>query len=291
MTGPLRIGIDVGGTGVEAVALAADGSVVARERIPTERGEAGVVASVLAAARSLRVPASTIGIGIPGRIDAGRVYDAVNLDVRELDLASMISERMGAPVAVDNDVRAAALGAASRRQAASLAYLNLGTGVAAGIVLDGRVVDGSVGVAGEIGHLAIDPSGPRCACGQRGCIEALAGGGSLAGRAGDPVERVALRAESGDETARAILDGLARGAAAGVRVLALAVDPERILIGGGIARRGDKLRGEITGELERAAEGSAFLASLRLAERIEIVSPDEALGAVGAALMGDRLVA
>jgi predicted NBD/HSP70 family sugar kinase len=74
-------------------------------------------------------------------------------------------------------------------------------------------------------------------------------------------------------------------------VLALAVDPERILIGGGIARRGDKLRGEITGELERAAEGSAFLASLRLAERIEIVSPDEALGAVGAALMGDRLVA
>jgi len=289
MIGSARLGIDVGGTSIEAVALAADGSVRAHARLPTERGEDGIVRSVLAAVSALEVPATTIGIGIPGRIDAGRVHDAVNLDVRELDLVGEISRRAGAPVVVDNDVRAAALGAASRAGATSLAYLNLGTGVAAGIVVDGRVIDGSSGVAGEIGHLSIDPRGPRCACGQLGCIEAFAGGGSIARRAREPVEKVAERADAGDETAGAILADLARGAAAGVRALALAVDPEIIMIGGGIARRGERLRDEIAGALARTADGSVFLTSLRLEERIEIVSPDDAVGAVGAALMGDRL--
>lgn len=291
MNGALRVGIDVGGTSVEAVALAADGSITARSRVRTERGEDGVVASILDAVRILDTPASTIGVGAPGRIDDGRVFDAVNLGVRELHLAAAIAGATGVPVAIDNDVRAAALGASARWDMPNLAYLNLGTGVAAGVVIDGRVVDGSAGVAGEIGHLAIDPGGPPCACGQRGCIEAFSGGGAITQRAGEPVERVALRAEAGDEGAQEILAGLARGAAAAVRVLALAVDPERILIGGGIAHRGNKLRDEIAGELARAAEGSAFLASLRLGERIEIVSPEEAVGAVGAALMGDRLVA
>lgn len=291
MSGPLRVGIDVGGTSVEAVALAADGSIAARSRVRTERGEEGVVASILDAVGGLGVDAMTIGIGVPGRIDAGRVYDAVNLGVRELHLAAEIAGATGVPVAIDNDVRAAALGAASRWEMPNLAYLNLGTGVAAGVVIDGRVVDGSAGVAGEIGHLAIDPGGPACACGQRGCIEAFAGGGAITERAGEPLERVSLRADAGDEAARRVVADLARGAAAAVRVLALAVDPERVLIGGGIARRGERLRDEIAGELARAADGSAFLASLRLAERIEIVSPDEAVGAVGAALVGDRLVA
>ncbi|GGF44577.1 NagC family transcriptional regulator [Microbacterium sorbitolivorans] len=291
MSGPLRVGIDVGGTSVEAVALAADGSIAARSRVRTARGEEGVVASILDAVGGLGVDAATIGIGVPGRIDAGRVYDAVNLGVRELHLAAEIAGATGVPVAIDNDVRAAALGAASRWEMPNLAYLNLGTGVAAGVVIDGRVVDGSAGVAGEIGHLAIDPGGPVCACGQRGCIEAFAGGGAITERAGEPLERVSLRADAGDEVARRVVADLARGAAAAVRVLALAVDPERVLVGGGIARRGERLRDEIAGELARAADGSAFLASLRLAERIEIVSPDEAVGAVGAALVGDRLVA
>jgi len=291
MSGALRVGIDVGGTSVEAVALAADGSIAARSRVRTERGEDGVVASILDAVRILDTPASTIGIGVPGRIDAGRVFDAVNLGVRELHLAAAIAEATGVPVAIDNDVRAAALGASARWDMPNLAYLNLGTGVAAGVVIDGRVVDGSSGVAGEIGHLAIDPGGPPCACGQRGCIEAFSGGGAITQRAGEPLERVSLRADAGDEAARRVVADLARGAAAAVRVLALAVDPERVLIGGGIARRGERLRDEIAGELARAADGSAFLASLRLAERIEIVSPDEAVGAVGAALVGDRLVA
>ena len=290
MIAPARIGVDVGGSGVEAVALASDGSVVAHARIPTELGEAGIVRSVLAAVDAVGGPAATIGIGIPGRIAGGRVSDAVNLGVRELDLAAAISHRTGSRVVVDNDVRAAALGASVRRGAQNLAYLNLGTGVAAGIVIGGHVVDGSSGVAGEIGHLSIDPRGPRCACGQRGCVEVFAGGGSIARRAGEPVERVAARAEAGDAAAREILADLARGAAAGVRALALAVDPELIMIGGGIARRGEKLRAEIAAELARAAEGSAFLAALRLEDRIEIVSPDEAIGAIGAALVGDRLI-
>lgn len=295
MSANVRVGVDVGGSTTEAVALGADGSVIAREERATIRGAAGVIDGIIAAidAVSCGSEISSIGIGAPGRVSRGRVYDAVNLGIVEADLAGPVSARFASAVSVENDVRAATRGIGIERGIASLAYLNLGTGVAAGVLIDGRVNDGSRGVAGEIGHLSIDPAGPECACGQRGCIEAFAGGGSIAERTGRgpfAVRDAFDRADRGDEAARDVVAGLGRGAAAAVRTLALAADPDLIVIGGGIARLGDRLLVPIRRELQRAAEGSAFLGSLHLPERIELLPPGVPIGAIGAALSDARSV-
>lgn len=295
MSAGVRVGVDVGGSTTVAVALAADGAVVARDERTTIRGTAGVIAGIIAAidAVALRDEISSIGVGVPGRVSGGSVHDAVNLGIVEVDLAGPVSEHFSSSaVRVENDVRAATRGIGIQCGSGSLAYLNLGTGVAAGVLVDGRVNDGSRGVAGEIGHLSIDPSGPRCACGQRGCIEAFAGGGSIAVRTGGgpfAVREVFDRADHGDPIAREIVSGLARGAAAAVRTLALAVDPDTIVIGGGIARLGARLMGPILTELATSAASSAFLSSLRLAERIELLPQGIPIGAIGAALSDARI--
>ena len=117
-----------------------------------------------------------------------RVVHAVNLGVDELDLAAAVEPGLGVPVRVENDVKAAAFGAyALHGGSGSMGYLNLGTGIAAGIVADGELWRGARGTAGEVGHISVDPNGPLCRCGQHGCIEAFAGGGAIAerwGRAG-----------------------------------------------------------------------------------------------------------
>ncbi len=125
------------------------------------------------------------------------------LGVESLDIARLAGAELGVPVHVENDVKAAALGAAAvREDAGSMAYLNLGTGVAAGIVIGGRLWRGSRGTAGEVGHLPVDPHGRVCGCGQRGCIETLCGGGAVGrawGRPGQyPVLDVYDAADAGD---------------------------------------------------------------------------------------------
>jgi predicted NBD/HSP70 family sugar kinase len=296
-TARVRIGVDVGGTKAEAVAIDDSGAIVARARRPTERGARGVLATVRdAVARIAADPAvgavAAVGIGIPGQIAAGRVRNAVNLDLLDLDLGGELERSLGVPVHVDNDVNAAALGAhALRAVDGPMAYLNLGTGIAAGIVVDGRVWGGSGGTAGEVGHVPIDPHGPECPCGQRGCIETLAGGAAVArrwGRGGElPVRDVFDAADAGDPQALALRTDLARGVAAAVRVLALTVDPSVVVIGGGVARLGGRLLDVARAELRDSAARSAFLTSLRLPERIELLPPAAAAGALGAALAAE----
>ncbi|WP_261165218.1 ROK family protein [Microbacterium sp. Marseille-Q6965] len=287
-----RVGVDVGGTKVEAVAVGGDGAVLARVRRDTIRGEEGVLASVLAAIGSLAEGRSVTGIGIgtPGQVQGGIVRNAVNLGVTSLDLAAAVSARSGAPVRVENDVNAAALGVhAMRGGEAPLAYLNLGTGIAAGIVIGGTPLRGADGTAGEIGHVPVDPRGRECPCGQRGCIETLAAGWAIAARWGrhtdHPVREVFAAAAAGDARAVEIRDDLVRGAAAAVRVLALAVDPAVVVLGGGVSRVGEPLLSAVRAELRGSAAASPFLSSLRLEDRVELLPPDANPGALGAALL------
>ncbi|MEO8094835.1 MAG: ROK family protein, partial [Pseudolysinimonas sp.] len=182
----LRVGIDIGGTKTDAVAIDTDGHVVHELHIATGFGAESVLATAVAAVEGLaraagRTPETfvSIGIGIPGAVDvaSGRVEHAVNLGLSGLDLGTELAARLGRAVRVENDVNAAALGAFSllgRTSTQSMAYLNLGTGLAAGLVLGGRLWRGSRGVAGEIGHIPVDPAGPLCPCGQRGCLELMA---------------------------------------------------------------------------------------------------------------------
>jgi len=299
----MRVGLDVGGTKTDAVALADDGTVLARVRSVTGWGPSGVVTTVLDAVGRLGregVDVSAIrsvGIGMPGQVGPGshRVVHAVNLGVAELDLVAAVEPRLGVPVAVENDVKAAALGAAALRTGGdghgqTMAYLNLGTGIAAGVVRGGRLWRGARGTAGEVGHISVDPQGPLCRCGQRGCIEALAGGAAIARRWGRPAPLPVLAmmdaADSGDTGAQALRRDLMTGVAAAVRILVLTLDADVVVVGGGISALGDRLMEGVVAQLDASAEESPFMRSLRLPERVERLPAGSPAAAFGAALVG-----
>lgn len=296
----VRVGLDIGGTKTDAVAVTHSDEIIARTRRPTGHGDEAVIADVVESVRELRsefdasdIDVMSVGVGIPGLVDTanGRVLHAVNLGVESLDLADRAAESLGVPVFIENDVKAAALGAAALRGGApSMAYLNLGTGVAAGIVIDGEIWRGARGTAGEVGHISVDPNGRVCSCGQRGCVETLCGGGALArawGRPGAlPVRDIFDAADQGDAQALVLRGELARGAAAAVRVLVLTADVETVVIGGGLTALGDRLGDSIRNALVTDAAGSSFLRSLRLDERIELLPPGSPAAALGAALVG-----
>jgi len=301
----MKVGLDVGGTKTDAVAVDASGAIAGRIRIPTGWGPDAVAQTVLDAVRALGAEAGvdlsavrSVGVGIPGQIEpgTGRVVHAVNLGVDELDLAAAVAPQLGVPVQVENDVKAAALGANALHARdggparGSMAYLNLGTGIAAGIVSDGVLWRGARGTAGEVGHISVDPNGPLCRCGQRGCIEAFAGGGAIAERWAQrsalPVRDVFDAADAGDPSARQLRTGLARGVAAAIRVLVLTADVDIVVLGGGVTALGDRLMTDVAAELSASAEASPFMRSLHLTERVELLPPGSPAAALGAALVG-----
>ena len=303
--GALRVGLDIGGTKTDAVAIDETGAVVQQLRLPTGFGSDAVLGTAIAAVTQLaglaQRPAAdflSIGVGIPGAVesDTGRVAHAVNLGVENLELGRGLNERFGVPVRVENDVNAAAFGAyhelGTRRRSGlhSMAYLNLGTGLAAGLVLGGRLWRGSRGTAGEIGHIPVDPNGPLCTCGQRGCLEMMASGSAVARQwpSDHPLPVLALfeAADAGEAPAIEVRDRLIENVASGVRTLVLTVDVEFVVIGGGVSSLGEPLIGGVRAVLDSWAAASPFLASLELSTRVELVPSGFPVAAVGAALAG-----
>jgi glucokinase len=171
-----------------------------------------------------------------------------------------------------------------------MAYLNLGTGLAAGLVLGGRLWRGSRGTAGEIGHIPVDPNGPLCTCGQRGCLEMMASGSAVARQwpSDHPLPVLALfeAADAGEALAVEVRDRLIENVASGVRTLVLTVDVELVVIGGGVSSLGEPLIGGVRAVLDSWAAASPFLASLELSTRVELVPSGFPVAAVGAALVG-----
>ena len=297
----LRIGIDIGGTKTHAVAMTSDGAVRSQSAAATGRGPQGVLSGILTVVHELADAngvgvgdLASVGIGIPGQVDAasGTVRQALNLAVDEWRLADGVQEALGIRPAIDNDVNAAALGARTVMAVpGSLAFLNLGTGVAAGLFMGGRLLRGGRGAAGEIGHVSIDPAGPRCDCGQRGCIEAFCGGASLARHAAPgsthPLRAILAAAGDGDARAVALRDGFANGVAAAVRVLVLSTDVEQVIIGGGVTALGDQLASLVHAALRSSSADSPFIASLGLEQRISFLPGSLNAPAIGAALLAD----
>lgn len=298
----MRLGIDIGGTKTEAVAIDDAGGLAQRIRLATGFGSVAVLETAVTAVSRIgeltglaAAGFDSIGIGIPGMVDraSGDVSHAVNLGLERLALGGELADRLGVDVRVENDVKAAALGAYHLMGlAGTMAYLNLGTGLAAGIVVDGRLWRGSTGIAGEIGHIPVDPSGALCACGQRGCLETVASGSGVARqwRTDDPfpVRALFAAAADGNKDARAITARLAEGIASAVRVLVLTVDVETVVIGGGLSHLGDRLLCDVHEVLDEWARASPFLASLSLTERVRLVPEGSLAAAVGAALVGEN---
>jgi len=302
MTSAAGIGLDIGATKTLGVLTDELGQVRAEVRIPTRPGADGVLGTAVDVVTDLRARTRSqlwpVGIGIPGLVDVelGAVRHAVNLDLdgTSLPLAAELESRLGLPVLVENDVNAASIGATSLLSPGArrdLAYISIGTGFAAGLVLDGHLRRGAHGAAGEIGHIPVDPEGPLCACGLRGCLETVASGSALAAAwpgTDDVPAAVAVfeAAGAGDEQAIAVRDRFAAAVAAGVRLLCLTVDVETVVIGGGVTQVGEPLRHAVAGALRAQAESSGFLGSLGLAERIRLVPTDYPVAAIGAALLG-----
>jgi glucokinase len=267
--GEVLAAIDIGGTKtlvlvVPANAVWSSATEARRDarravRFATERQPAQQIRRVADVVRRLANGRTigAVGVAAPGPLDhhTGRVLHSPNLGWKGFDLGVALAEELSAPVSVDDDANAGAIGEAlvgAGRGADPVAYLTVSTGIGAGIVIDGRIVRGAHQVAGEIGHLVIDPSGPRCGCGGRGHVEAYAGGDALASRAkaawptgvlvdGSPAPTDARglvkAALSGDPTAERLLSEAAEALAFAIAVLWAAIDPEQIAVGGSIGLR------------------------------------------------------
>ncbi len=264
------IGLDVGGTKVAGLLLTADGRVRARARIETPAQDVdAVMETVYRVAEQLGEhgdPAG-VGVGAAGMVDfdAGVMRWAPNIAWRELPIRSLLADRTGLPCVVDNDANAAAWGEyrfGAGRGYRDLLLVTVGTGIGGGIIAGGRPYRGSHGFAAEIGHIIVEPGGPVCGCGNQGCWEQVASGRALDRLASDAVQRdptgaialaaggeeasgrhVSLAAEGGDAGAIEIIATVGRRLGEGMAGLANILDPEAIIVGGGVAEIGELLLG------------------------------------------------
>jgi len=303
--GAYSVGLDIGGTKIEGVVVGDDATVLASLVRATPSGADAVVdaagsmvAELLDGSGVDLARQRPVGVGIPGLVDvgSGSVKHAVNLgiDGEWLSLGERLSARLGHRVVIENDVNVAALGTTPLLppgRARDLAYLSIGTGLAAGLVLDGRLRRGVHGAAGEVGHLAIDPTGEPCSCGQRGCLETVGSGSAIEAAwptddASGPATSLFEAAGTGDARAVGIVRRFAGAVATTVRVLCLTADVESVVLGGGVAQVGTPLLRAVQDALEEQARGSAFLSSLGLADRVLLVPVGYPAAAIGAALLG-----
>lgn len=229
---------------------------------------------------------------MPGLVDPsqGRVRHAVNVGLEDVPLVDILRNRYAVDVKIENDVNVAALGAAHLLDIrGSLAYLNLGTGVAVGFIDDGRIRRDAGGLAGEIGHLPVAP-GPRCKCGQFGCLEILIAGPGLASQwpRGDsnPIEDLFNQSDIGDEAACRVLASFIERLAWTVQLITLATGPEAVVLGGGVMALGDRIAGPLRTHFLKDAEQSPLLGAIGLHRRIRVLSPHSKVASIGAALLG-----
>jgi len=240
------IGIDIGGTNLRAARVSSAGDVLDRVGERIIRDPEAVIGRIVALARLLdATDVAAIGIGVPGRVDGRRshVFSGAYLDFAGLGLAAQVEAALNRPVTVENDGTMAlkaehALGAA--RGFGHVVMFVIGTGIGGAVMLDGRFARGRA-TAGQLGHLAVETNGLPCTCGRRGCVETTSSGTALnrliaeAGLpAGTAAEALFEREADGDAAASRVLDAWARPLRAAIDSAVAAVDPEIVILGGGL---------------------------------------------------------
>jgi glucokinase len=285
--------------------------VVDERRLPTPVGEEALLDTLAQVATDVQASgaATGVGVGAPGLVDReGVLRFAPNLvGVAEVPIGAELSARLGLPVRVDNDATCATWG--ERQVGAAKGYddvvlVALGTGIGGGIVVDGRLLRGANGFAGEVGHMIVDPDGPPCPCGKRGCWERFASGSGLArlgrqaaeaGRAarilaladGDPSrvrgEHVTVAAAEGDAEAAAVMVDFGWWVALGLANLANVFDPQAFVLGGGLVEAGELLLAPVRAAFADLVTGGGH----RPAVTIVPAALGERAGAIGAASLFD----
>jgi glucokinase len=283
------LGLDLGGTNIKCVVLE-EGRVVQRASEPTrsEDGVAAVLDRVISLARDAG-EADSVGVALPGLLDAeGRALLLPNLhgDWVGQPVAEPLREALARPVRLINDGHAFALAEArvgAARGADDVICIVCGTGIGGGLLIGGRLHLGVEDRAGEVGHHTVVKDGPRCGCGNRGCLETLAGARAIAAAAGQPsFDDVVAAARAGDDQALGALRRAAAYIGIAIANLTIFLAPQRVVVGGGVAEAGELLFGPLSEEVRQRA---GRVAPLHAIEIVPATLGADA-GAVGAALAG-----
>lgn len=310
------LGVDVGGTNIRAMAV--DQYLKVQGYLNTEtdtQSNATTVDSIARAIEGVLSQASIdpaevrgVGMGVPGQVEEGIVKLAVNLNLDGYPLASALSDRFTWMFELENDVRAAALGAyhlmTQNESIANLAYLSVGTGISAGLILNGALYRGSHGMAGEIGHMTVAPGGPKCTCGSYGCLEAVASGRATAQMAIQAVneekqtilagahpltsELVHEAALNNDAVAKEIIQISSAYLARAIHWLIMTYDVEKVVLGGGVSHSGQAFLDPIMWQLQEIASQSDLATSMLSANKIALLPEDYDAGCWGAVLLAQR---
>ena len=301
--------VDLGGTSLRAAVVDADGGTsgfVTRATNAADGPDAVIERIVEALHDALKrasvnlADLAAVGIGAPGPLDwqTGVIHEAPNLPGwRAVPLAARVGQAVGLPAFLENDANAAALAEFQYgvgRGALNMLYVTVSTGVGGGLILDGQLWHGAYGSAGEFGHMTVDFDGPRCDCGNRGCVEAIAAGPDIAAWVGEQIAAgrasrlqagadltgrdVVEAARQGDELAVSALARAGRAVGFGIINVAHLVNLDMVVIGGGIANAGALLFDPL-----RAAVREHLLVSTAPNLRVEPWSLGENVGLLGAA--------
>jgi len=271
------IGIDAGGTTTRAALVTPEGEILERVELPTDPSAAtkGILVAIdelLEKASGVDAQVVAAGAGVAGFVGEEHVIFSPNLTFDDPHVGAAIAARTGLPSIVENDANAAVWGERSygaARGSDNVVLVTLGTGVGSGFIVDGRILRGHTGAAAELGHTVIDPSGPPCGCGLRGCLEQFASGTAIARMAqeavtGEPsslilafagsvgairAEHVARAAREYDDTARGVLRRGGRALGIGLSNAVNLFDPELIVLAGGVTRAGEAFLGPARDEL------------------------------------------
>ncbi|MCD8048975.1 MAG: ROK family protein [Clostridia bacterium] len=254
----VSVGVDVGGTFIKCAAVDDEGKILFSTKAPTPDGQmvaqvcADLAEECLKGAGIDARDARSVGIGTTGHCDTkmGVLLDCKNIkNYNNIKMCEYVSHRTGLDAYIDNDANCAALGEYMMQggeKKDNFIFVTLGTGVGGGIIIDGKLLRGVNGAAGEIGHMVLFPDGEMCNCGRRGCWERYASTSALvrqsAGLSANPTGRTAFDlAEKGDRKAREVLDKWIYYVSLGVCDLVNIFQPDVIVIGGGVSREGEKI--------------------------------------------------
>lgn len=265
------IGIDLGGTKISTALSNLEGKIIKNVVVPTnsQEGEASVLSRMIGTIENVLLEADiaindieAIGIGSPGPLDSkkGIIITTPNLPFKNYNVVQPIKDKFNIPVYLDNDANVAAIGEymfGAGKGKENIVYFTVSTGVGGGAVLNGNIYRGNTCNALEIGHITLDPKGPRCNCGNLGCLEALASGTAIGKRGVEAVStnvetslrkydkitsyEVFKEAEAGDEVSKDIVDNALTYLGIGVANAVAIFDPQMVIIGGGVTQVGDIL--------------------------------------------------
>ena len=314
------VGIDLGGTNIAVGLVDKQGALLAKKSVPTdaERSEEAVLDSIASAVISLVEEAGysmeeilSVGIGTPGSVDPlrGIVHSSCNLPFEDTPLAAGLEARLHKPILVENDANCAALGeaiAGAAKGMKNVVMITLGTGVGGAIVIHGALYGGFNNFGGEFGHMIVEAGGETCACGQRGCLEAYASATALARDArraaeANPLSLINRCAEKegkfsgrtafdaarlGDRDAQAVVDRYIRYLAIGIANAIHILQPNAVVLGGGVAHEGDGLLIPLREQVYRIAYSENISSEMRTVLTVASLGNDA--GIIGAALLNER---